>query len=264
MAKTNTGLVAYAKAQIGKPYWYGTFGQTATANLLETKARQYPSQYGGNRVKYATTHHLKQRVHDCVGLIKGYLWSDSATATPKYKSSQDVSANGMYNLCKKKGAISSMPDVAGVLVFMDKHIGVYIGGGEVVEAMGFDYGVRKTKLKDRKWTKWGYCPFIEYTEQTSTANKTSTTNKTSTANKTTQSTPTASGLVKGKKLTLKKTPLYASSTSKTKVNTLTGTYYLYDGKAISGRYRITNAKVNCGKSPLGKYVTGYVNKSDID
>ena len=28
--KTATGLVEYAIAQLGKPYWYGTFGQTAS------------------------------------------------------------------------------------------------------------------------------------------------------------------------------------------------------------------------------------------
>ena len=30
MSKTNTGLVAYAKAQLGKPYWWETFGQKAS------------------------------------------------------------------------------------------------------------------------------------------------------------------------------------------------------------------------------------------
>lgn len=30
MPKTNAGLVAYAKAQLGRPYWWGTFGQTAS------------------------------------------------------------------------------------------------------------------------------------------------------------------------------------------------------------------------------------------
>ena len=32
--KTNSGLVAYAKEQVGLPYWWGTFGQTATSSLL--------------------------------------------------------------------------------------------------------------------------------------------------------------------------------------------------------------------------------------
>lgn len=40
--KTNTGLVAYATAQIGNPYWYGTFGQVATEALLKSKMAQYP------------------------------------------------------------------------------------------------------------------------------------------------------------------------------------------------------------------------------
>ena len=37
MAKTNDGLVNYAKAQLGKPYWYGTFGNTASKSLLNSK-----------------------------------------------------------------------------------------------------------------------------------------------------------------------------------------------------------------------------------
>ena len=33
MKKTNTGLVDYAKAQLGRPYWMGTFGQIATEHI---------------------------------------------------------------------------------------------------------------------------------------------------------------------------------------------------------------------------------------
>ena len=35
--KTGVGLAAYAKAQLGKPYWWGTFGQTATPQLRSWK-----------------------------------------------------------------------------------------------------------------------------------------------------------------------------------------------------------------------------------
>lgn len=63
---------------------------------------------------------------------------------------------------QKKGTIGSIPDVEGVLVFMKGHVGVYIGNGEVVEARGHAYGVVKTKLKNRGWTHWGYCPYITY------------------------------------------------------------------------------------------------------
>ena len=39
MEKTARGLVAYALAQLGKPYWYGTFGQTASKDLYIQKKK---------------------------------------------------------------------------------------------------------------------------------------------------------------------------------------------------------------------------------
>lgn len=173
MSKTNTGLVAYAKAQLGLPYWYGTFGQTGTASLLESKARQYPSFYTSARLANARKQYGK-RVHDCVGLIKGYLWSANNTATPKYNASQDVSANRMRSLCKESGKMNSLPEIAGVLVFMDGHVGIYEGNGNVIECtVNFGGGVVRTKLSQRKWTSWGKCPFITYeaTKNTATATK---------------------------------------------------------------------------------------------
>ena len=159
--KTAKGLVEYAQAQLGLPYWYGTFGQKATAELYAAKKKQYPELYKSWN-DFPTQY--GKRVHDCVGLIKGYLWSDTTTSTPKYNSSQDVSANGMLARCKENGSISSMPDVPGILVFMDGHVGVYIGGGFVIEARGHQYGVVKTALRSRPWKWWGKCPWIDYVE----------------------------------------------------------------------------------------------------
>ena len=159
--KTAKGLVEYANAQLGLPYWYGTFGQKATAELYAAKKKQYPELYKSWN-DFPTQY--GKRVHDCVGLIKGYLWSDTTTSTPKYNSSQDVSANGMLARCKENGSISSMPDIPGVLVFMDGHVGVYIGGGFVIEARGHQYGVVKTALRSRPWKWWGKCPWIDYGE----------------------------------------------------------------------------------------------------
>ena len=67
---------------------------------------------------------------------------------------------------------------------------------------------------------------------------------------------------KGTKVTLTDVTLYASSTAKTGTKK-SGTFYLYDGKVISGRMRITNSLKNCGNTPIGKYVTGWVEKKDI-
>ena len=35
---------------------------------------------------------------------------------------------------------------------------MYVGGGYAVEARGFNYGIVKTKVKDRSWTDWAYLP----------------------------------------------------------------------------------------------------------
>ena len=173
--KTNKGLVAYAKEQIGKPYWFGSFGQAGSSSLLTQKARQYPTEYTAANVERCKKQ-FGVKVHDCIGLIKGYLWSDSPTdTTPTYNPAQDLSANGMYNACKSRGYINTMPDVAGVLVFMSGHVGVYIGNGEVIEAMNFNRGVVKTKLAGRGWQRWGKCPFISYETQTTTPKPTATT-----------------------------------------------------------------------------------------
>ena len=63
---------------------------------------------------------------------------------------------------------------------------------------------------------------------------------------------------KGDKVNLTKKSLYSSSTDKTAKKTISGTYYIYDGEKINGKYRITNKASNCGKKPVWLYVTGYV------
>ncbi len=172
--KTNSGLVAYAKAQIGLPYWYGTYGQVSSATLYKSKKAQYPSYYTASDF----TSQYGKRVHDCVGLIKGYLWSDSATSTPTYNSAQDKSASGMYAAATTKGVISSFPKTAGLLVFKGTsaakitHVGVY-ENGYVYEAKGHAYGVVKTTFKTSDWQFWAQCPYCT-NDASSTATSTTT------------------------------------------------------------------------------------------
>lgn len=56
----------------------------------------------------------------------------------------------------------SMPDTPGLAVWKSGHIGVYIGNGEVIEAMDTRYGVVKTKLQGRGWIHWLEVPGIKY------------------------------------------------------------------------------------------------------
>lgn len=163
MTKTAKGLVEYARAQLGRPYWWGTFGQTADASLLAAKRKQYPGYYQAADFESQ----FGQKVHDCVGLIKGYRWCDGPEdGTPAYIGAQDVAVAGLYRQCGAKGDILSMPDEPGICVFMGNmgHVGVYIGGGRVIEAMGHAYGVVETRLQGRGWAFWGKPDWIDYSE----------------------------------------------------------------------------------------------------
>lgn len=160
MSKTGQGLAEYAKAQLGKPYWWGTFGQMANAGLLAAKRQQYPNYYTAN--DFASQ--FGQKVHDCVGLIKGYLWCDTPDSEPIYKAAQDVAVSGLFMVCPENGSIDTMPNIPGVCVFMRdmSHVGVYVGDGYVVEATGHARGVVKTKLAGRGWGLWGKPRWISY------------------------------------------------------------------------------------------------------
>ena len=68
----------------------------------------------------------------------------------------------MYRNAAVKGPIGTIPEIPGLAVWKSGHIGVYIGGGEVIEAMGTNYGVVKTQLTDRNWTAWLKIPYIQY------------------------------------------------------------------------------------------------------
>lgn len=196
MSKTNSGLVAYAKAQIGLPYWYGTFGQTATAELYNSKKTQYPSYYTAD--DFASQY--GKRVHDCVGLIKGYIWSDSITATPKYNAAQDKSAKGLYSAAVTKGKIADFPKTAGLLVFRGTsttkitHVGIYGGDGYVYEAKAHAYGVVKTAFAASDWNYWAQCPYCEDDSEDTTVSS-------ATAAETASTAAVSSSTVKEKKAT---------------------------------------------------------------
>lgn len=161
MKKKVKGLVEYALAQVGRPYWYGTCGQMATAELYQKKKRQYPAYYTADDYEQQ----FGQKVHDCGGLAEGYLMGKTPDSDIEYDRKYDYTANGLYAACKEKGDIRTMPDIAGLCVFYSGHMGIYVGDGKVVEARGHRYGVVITKLDSRPWKYWGKHPDIDYTPE---------------------------------------------------------------------------------------------------
>ena len=162
-SKTTSGLYAYAYAQLAKPYWWGTFGQTSDATLLSARRAQYPDNYDTSVVGgEAFEDQYGQRVHDCVGLVKGYRWSDTPTSAPVYNASQDVNVQGLYSQCTRIRGTIDRSDLSGIpvgaVLFYGsmEHCGVYAGSGNIIEARGHAYGVVQTTLTVRTgFTLWG-------------------------------------------------------------------------------------------------------------
>ena len=163
--KNATDLVTYAVHawESGWGYVWGTYGNVLTESLLAYKVSQYPDGVG-NHENFIRAHWLGGRTTDCVGLIKGYSWLSPETMTIDYSTHgmPDIGANQMYYTARESGPISTMPDIPGLAVWHEGHIGVYIGGGQVIEAMGTKNGVVKTELAKRNWTHWLKIPYINY------------------------------------------------------------------------------------------------------
>ena len=153
-------FVAAIQKQVGNGYWYGCYvPMIGTESLLAYKAKQYPAVYTADYVSRSRKW-LGKPVCDCVGLVKGTVWV--ADFQGRYQKESDLSANGMYATCTVKGAIATIPEKPGLLVWKDGHVGVYVGGGVVVESRGVDSGVVRTFLKDRPWTNWAECFLVDY------------------------------------------------------------------------------------------------------
>jgi len=175
-SKTTGGLVVYATQQLGKPYWFGTFGNTATQTLLDFKRNPYPSYFPDpGDPPFASQ--LGERVHDCVGLVKGYRWRENPTnADPVYTLSEDVDATGLYNQCiKHRGIVHpdtpAMEYPIGCVFFYApdsngniQHCGVYIGNGNIIEARGHRYGVVQSNISQRtQFALWGIPDWMQVT-----------------------------------------------------------------------------------------------------
>ena len=164
-SKNAADLVTYAihAWESGWGYVWGTYGNVLTESLLTYKVSQYPDGVG-NHEDTIRANWLGGRTTDCVGLIKGYGWLNAETMEIQYGTHgmPDIGANQMYYNAKESGPISTMPDIPGLAVWHDGHIGVYIGNGQVIEAMGTRDGVVKTELADRGWTHWLKVPYIRY------------------------------------------------------------------------------------------------------
>ena len=166
--KNNLDLVKWSEFAADKSWGYvwGTYGTVLSPDFLESKIIQYPDEVGGKE-DFIRENWLGKRTADCVGLIKGYSWYDTASQMTILVSNgmPDIGADIMYENATEKGTIDTIPEIPGLAVWKEGHIGVYIGDGKVVEAYGTTSGVIRSELANGGWTHWLKIPYITYLEQ---------------------------------------------------------------------------------------------------
>lgn len=172
--KNNLDLVEWAK-QAKKSEWgyvWGTYGTVLTKEVYKSKAEQYPGEVGGY-ADFIENNWLGRRCADCVGLIKGYGWLNAETNQIEYCTNgmPDIGSDTMYKKAKEKGTIDTIPEIPGLAVWREGHIGIYIGDGQVIHSAGTKKGVIQTPIEQTGWTHWLKIPYINYVEKQNSGGK---------------------------------------------------------------------------------------------
>jgi hypothetical protein len=120
----------------------------ATENLINQKARENPIYFNGNRKEWMIQQMKKNPnlpCADCSGFIVGLLRKHGLVP-----GSWDVVADTLFGSSSCSTRINKADLRPGDYVGRTGHIGIYVGGGFVVEFYGGAYGCQLTELDNRK------------------------------------------------------------------------------------------------------------------
>lgn len=144
--KNNLELCEYVKSKLGTNYVYGMKMQVMTKSKYDSLVKRF----GKELVWPSDANKIGTVCTDCSGLPSSF--------TGVEKSSQMY-----YNEAKERHPLSDIEDApVGVLLWMQGHVGVYIGNNKCIEARGSAYGVVCTTVSSRPWQHWFSCNDIEY------------------------------------------------------------------------------------------------------
>ena len=162
-------------------YIMGCFGAPMNAANKKRYTANHPYNKQAERTAKINAASADTFGFDCVCLIKGLLWGWNGDASRTYGGASyavngvpDIGADSMIKVCKEISTDFSKI-VPGEAVWMEGHIGVYIGDGLAVECTHrWDDCVQITAVHNigtksgyngRKWTKHGKLPYVTYTEE---------------------------------------------------------------------------------------------------
>ena len=179
--KTAAELVAACKdAALNHKTLYvmGCFGAPMNAKNKERYTKNHDYNTDPARVKKINAASADTFGFDCVCLIKGLLWGWNGDATKNYGGATyisnhvpDIGADSIITKCSDVSTNFAKIQ-AGELLWMQGHVGIYIGDGLCVECSpAWKDCVQITAVKNigtkagynaRKWTKHGKLPYVTY------------------------------------------------------------------------------------------------------
>ena len=157
-------------------YIMGCFGAPITAANKKRYSTNYDYNKQASRTAMINAATADTFGFDCVCLIKGVLWGWNGDKSKTYGGAKyasngvpDIGADSMIKVCKDISTDFSRIEV-GEAVWMEGHIGVYVGDGLAVECTPkWENKVQITACNRsvsgynrRNWTKHGKLPYVTY------------------------------------------------------------------------------------------------------
>lgn len=161
-------------------YVMGCFGAPMTASNKKRYTQNHSYNRQAARTAMINAASADTFGFDCVCLIKGVLWGWKGDKNAIYGGASyacngvpDIGADTMITVCKNVSTDFSKIEI-GEAVWMEGHIGVYVGDGLAVECTPrWDNKVQITACNRsvsgynrRNWTKHGRLPYVTYVQQT--------------------------------------------------------------------------------------------------
>ena len=155
MKNNNAELVRFCIGKVGVLYIMGANGKIFTKSMYNNLVKWNPNKWFTMARRPRVKPLIGHQTTDCHGLIEWFVREQS-------REKYDTTANDAFLAATEKGEMETMPELPGICVRYPGHVGIYISGGYMVEARGFDYGVCLTSLKSCPWTHWYKHPRIKY------------------------------------------------------------------------------------------------------